>query len=143
MKIKRTTNEGNPRREFKELDVSSLNIYPEVLIADNPANVFDVSLLENYDTFMVENTAGATDEFSLPASIPKGTVIKFLPVNGFIITSEVGSGVGINGGDDDQGVSAGSANGYVWMVKASDDNWIMNFYAVDGSATAPTPVGGA
>lgn len=131
---------GKASAESGEFDMTSWNISPDTIVATptSPGTVFDVSLLDNYDTFNVAQTGAATDIISLPASIPVGTVMRFIAASAIDVESEASSGIGINGGTDaqDVGITAGS---YLELRKVTATNWVANQYTSAGAVTAPTP----
>lgn len=139
MKIKRNSNEGNPKRLYKDLEVSGRNVYGTVLVGiPAPGLVFPVEQLENFDTFNVDQTSANTDEIQLPIGQPIGTVIT-LYADGIVrITGVSGEGEGINGGTDVQEIPTVAGAKYV-LEKVSATNWIATEYLTAGTVGAPIP----
>lgn len=137
MKIKRTTNLGKPKVEYKELEVSGRNVSPNTIVATAaPGTVFPVAELDNYDTFLVDQTSADTDEIQLPLDQPVGTVITLYPQDVVRITGI--DGEGINGGAETTEIPC-AAGSKITLEKIGATTWIANQYAANGAVTAPTP----
>lgn len=137
MKIKRTTNLGKPKVEYKELEVSGRNVSPTTILGiPAPGTVFPVADLDNYDTFLVNQTSADTDEIQLPLGQPVGTVLTLYP-QGIVRITGIGT-EGINGGAATTEIPT-VAGSKVVLEKVSATNWIATQYTSAGAVSAPTP----
>lgn len=135
-KIKRTINGGVPNRKSIWLGLSEMNISPSVITATSSGVTFEVSLLENYDTFDVAQTSLATDKIIIPESVPVGTVMKFIAASALDLEAETGGAAGFNGGSAGQDIPI-AAGALLVVQKISAANMIATQYASSGAVTAP------
>jgi len=138
MKIRRTDNSGIPARQARELDIHNFNIYPEVITATAAGIEFNNSWLENYDTFQIQQDSADTDFITLKADLPIGTQIQFYGVGGSNVTieSEVGSGIGFNGGAEAQGIVQ-QPGALTVFRKLEATNWLVSRVDQNGNMNQP------
>lgn len=137
IKFFRKENRGFPNRKYKDIAVGGLNISRDTIVATASGVTFDVSLLDNYDTFTVDQTSADTDKIIIPDSIEVGEVIKFIASDVVDLESESGGDAGFNGGSagEDFSLPAGSLT---VLTKISDSNILVTQTIADGTVSGPT-----
>ena len=114
--------------------VNSYNVYPSTLSAASSGLTFDVSLLQNYDYFVVAQTGAGTDYISLPDSIAVGTEIHLYATSACKVEALSGT---INGVAATTDITL-AANSLSRLVKVASGKWILTQYAAAGTVSAPT-----
>ena len=132
-RIKKTFNNGKSASSTPIIEVGSLNVSPNTVTGSPTVTEIDASLLEDFDTFTIENDSATTDFIVLPAGLAIGTVVYF------IITEAVRLGVrteSINGGTANNavGFTLSSGNGLIQLTKVSATNWTCTNLTGEGTA---------
>jgi hypothetical protein len=116
------------------VNVNSLNVAPNTVIATVAGAVLPNYLLRDNDFFNVDQTGAATDLLDLPSAAAVGTIIHLYALQAIEVGAE-GTDT-INTVDGDFALVAGSL---ARCYKVADATWIVNTIAADGTLAAPIP----
>jgi hypothetical protein len=138
MKTTRTRNEGFPRRELKEIEVSGVTVDPtaEVEIPDAGLNVESLDL-ENFDAFRIFG-ADNDEQLILTDSFPVGGKITLINTDAFEIALAASLAYDVNGASSGA-VTIGSGILLVELFRPNTDNMILKTITPAGVEANPVP----
>lgn len=138
-KIFHIGNGGDPNIHSGVKQINFKNVKPTTVVAvPAPGTIIPVADFADFDFFVVAQTSAGTDEITLPTGLPVGATVELQATSAVVVTVEAGSGIGINGGTDTQGVAL-AANASMILRKVSATRIIATHFSTAGALTAPTP----